>query len=39
MFRTAETIGRILSEAAIEYEIIFVEDGSKGGTWLKCMMK
>lgn len=33
IFRTAETIGRILSEAAIEYEIIFVDDGSKDSTW------
>lgn len=33
IFRTAETVGRILSEAAIEYEINFVDDGSKDSTW------
>ena len=30
---TAETIGSILSGAGIEYELIFVDDGSKDGTW------
>lgn len=30
---TASTIGRILSEASIEYEILFVDDGSKDNTW------
>ncbi len=31
--KTGETIGRILSENEIEYELIFVDDGSKDGTW------
>lgn len=31
--RTAETIGRILSEAQIEYELLFVSDGSKDKTY------
>ncbi len=29
----AETIGGILREAAIPYELLFVNDGSKDGTW------
>ncbi len=33
--RTAEEIGGILAENAIEYEIIFVDDGSKDKTWEK----
>ena len=31
--KTGETISRILSENEIEYELIFVDDGSKDGTW------
>lgn len=31
--RTAETIGRILSGAGIEYELLFVSDGSKDKTY------
>ena len=31
--RTAETIGRILAEAQIEYELLFVSDGSKDKTY------
>lgn len=31
--RTAETIGRILTEAKIEYELLFVSDGSKDKTY------
>lgn len=31
--RTAETIGRILSEAQIEYELLFVSDGSSDKTY------
>lgn len=31
--RTAETIGRILSDAEIEYELLFVSDGSKDKTY------
>ena len=33
--KTGETISRILSENQIEYELIFVDDGSKDGTWDK----
>ena len=29
----AETIGRILDEAAIGYELLFVDDGSRDNTW------
>ncbi len=31
--RAAEIIGKILSDAGILYEIVFVDDGSKDGTW------
>ncbi len=31
--RTAQTIAGILSDAAIEYELIFVDDGSRDTTW------
>ncbi len=31
--KTGETISRILSENQIEYELVFVDDGSKDGTW------
>ena len=31
--KAADTVGRILSEAKIDYEIVFVNDGSKDGTW------
>lgn len=31
--RTAETIGKVLSEAQIEYELLFVSDGSKDKTY------
>lgn len=31
--KASETVSRILSEASIEYEILFVNDGSKDGTW------
>lgn len=30
---TAETLGSILGGAGIEYELVFVDDGSKDGTW------
>lgn len=30
---TADTVDRILSEASVPYEIVFVNDGSKDGTW------
>ena len=30
---TADTVERILSEACVPYEIVFVNDGSKDGTW------
>jgi len=33
ILKTGETISRILSENEIEYELIFVDDGSKDGTW------
>lgn len=37
--RTAETIGRVLSEAQIEYELLFVSDGSKDRTYeLVCAL-
>ena len=29
----AEEISRIISEAKIDYEIVFVDDGSKDRTW------
>lgn len=35
---TASTIGRILSEASIKYEILFVDDGSKDNTW-RCVLE
>ncbi len=31
--KTAEAVGKVLQEAAIDYEIIFINDGSKDGTW------
>ena len=31
--RTAQTIAGILRDAAIEYELIFVDDGSRDTTW------
>ncbi len=31
--RAAETVGRILREAGIPYELVFVDDGSKDATW------
>jgi dolichol-phosphate mannosyltransferase len=31
--KAADTIGQILVEARIDYEIVFVNDGSKDGTW------
>lgn len=31
--RTAMIIGEVLAEASIEYEILFVDDGSKDDTW------
>ena len=31
--RTAETIGQILAEASIPYELLFVDDGSGDNTW------
>ena len=31
--RAAETVGKILSDAEILYEIVFVDDGSKDNTW------
>ena len=30
---TADTVDRILSEASVPYEIVFVNDGSNDGTW------
>ena len=30
---TAEKLGKMLSEAEIPYELIFVDDGSKDHTW------
>lgn len=37
--RTAETIGRILSEAKIEYELLFISDGSSDKTYeLVCAL-
>ena len=30
---TADTVDRILSAASVPYEIVFVNDGSKDGTW------
>lgn len=35
---TAQVIGNLLSENEIEYEIIFVDDGSKDGTWKEITM-
>lgn len=31
--RAAEAVGKILSDAEISYEIVFVDDGSKDNTW------
>lgn len=31
--RTAETVAGVLREASIPYELIFVDDGSRDGTW------
>lgn len=31
--KTADTVDRILTNASIPYEIVFVNDGSKDGTW------
>lgn len=31
--RAAKTISRILEDAAIPFEIIFIDDGSQGETW------
>ena len=31
--RAADTLGRILKDAQIAYELIFVDDGSRDGTW------
>ena len=37
--KAADTIGKILSEAEINHEIIFVDDGSKDETWKKiCLL-
>lgn len=33
IYRAADTISQILTEEQIEYEIVFVSDGSKDGTW------
>ena len=33
--KTAETISSILTSAAIDHELIFVNDGSKDSTWDK----
>ena len=33
--KTAETISAILASAAIDHELIFVNDGSKDSTWDK----
>lgn len=37
--KAAETVGRILIDAQIEYEIVFVNDGSKDRTWeeIECV--
>lgn len=34
---SAETITDVLQSAGIEYEIIFIDDGSKDGTWEKIL--
>ena len=31
--RAARVIGQVLHDAEIDYEIVFVNDGSKDGTW------
>ena len=31
--RTADAVGRVLDGAGISYELVFVNDGSKDGTW------
>ena len=33
--KTAETLNRILTDENINYELVFVDDGSKDGTWKK----
>ncbi len=33
IFRTAGTVGKILDDAKIVYELVFVDDGSKDATW------
>lgn len=33
IFYAVETIGRVLTQASIEYEILFIDDGSKDSTW------
>lgn len=35
--RTADTIGCILTEALIPYELLFVDDGSGDGTWKEIL--
>jgi len=35
LLKTAETLKEILSREEIEYELVFVDDGSKDGTWQK----
>ncbi len=35
ILRTAERVHRVLTEAGIDYEVLFVDDGSRDATWEK----
>lgn len=37
LLKTAETLKKVLKEAEIEYELVFVDDGSKDRTWAKIL--